>query len=152
MVAGMALTACGDDDKPVEINLALAKTALAISADELEPTDITVTASGGDWTVASNVEWIKAQKVDNETLRVSCQANNKPEPRKGMVTASIGEVSGTINVTQDGAQITLSKTALSVPADEPEPTDIAVTASGGDWTVASNVEWIRAEKVDNETL
>ncbi|MBC6425172.1 MAG: hypothetical protein GDA51_01610, partial [Ekhidna sp.] len=52
MAVGIALTACGDDDKPVEINLALAKTALSISADKLEPTDIAVMASGGDWTVA----------------------------------------------------------------------------------------------------
>ncbi|MBC6425345.1 MAG: cadherin domain-containing protein, partial [Ekhidna sp.] len=142
----------GDDDKPVEIKLALAETSLSISADELEPTDIAVTASGGEWTVTSNVNWLSAENVDNKTLRVSYDKNNKAEPREGIITASIGEVSGTINVTQEGVKLELDKSSLSIPADALAPTDIAVTASGGEWTVTSNVNWLSAENVDNKTL
>ncbi|MBC6426535.1 MAG: hypothetical protein GDA51_08730, partial [Ekhidna sp.] len=59
ILVGTALAACGGDDEPVEISLTLDKTSLSISANKLEPTDINVTASGGDWTVASNVNWLR---------------------------------------------------------------------------------------------
>jgi len=108
------LAACGrDDEPPVEITLALAKTSLMIPADELEPKDISFTSSGGEWAAAFNVKWLRAEKVNNETLRVSYDANTEPELREGIVTASIGDVSGTLTVTQAGA-----------PAEtEPENTD-----------------------------
>ncbi|MBC6425478.1 MAG: hypothetical protein GDA51_03230, partial [Ekhidna sp.] len=152
MAVGIALIACGgDDDKPVEIKLALAETSLSISADELEPTDIAVTASGGEWTVASNVNWLRAERVDSETLRVSYDKNNKAETREGIITAAIGEVSGTINVTQEGVKLELDKSSLSIPA-EAQAKDIAVTASGGKWTAVPNVNWLTAEKVNEKTL
>ncbi|MBC6426936.1 MAG: cadherin domain-containing protein, partial [Ekhidna sp.] len=151
MAVGMALTACGGDDEPVNVTLALDKTSLSISSDELEPTDINVTASGGDWTAASNVEWLRAEKVDNETLRVSYDKNNKEETREGIITAAIGEVSGTINVTQEGVKLILAENALAFPAEE-HAKDIAVTARGGEWTAASDADWLSTENVDNETL
>ncbi|MBC6427510.1 MAG: BACON domain-containing protein, partial [Ekhidna sp.] len=115
MAVGMALNACGGDEEPVNVTLALDKTALTIPAEGLEPTDISVAASGGEWTVASNVEWLRAEKVDSETLRVSYDKNNKEETREGIITAAIGEVSGTINVTQEGVKLILAENALAFP-------------------------------------
>ena len=74
--------------------------------------------------MASNVEWLRAEKVDNETLRVSYDENTSTESREGIVTASIGEVSGTITVMQSGA-----------PAEtEPEDPDTTDEDDDGDDT------------------
>ena len=80
--------AMGTMIRPVEI--ALAESSLSILAD----------IAVEEWTVSSNVDLLRAEKVDNEMLRVSYDQNTSTESREGIVTASIGDISDTINVTQ----------------------------------------------------
>ncbi|MBC6409880.1 MAG: BACON domain-containing protein [Ekhidna sp.] len=117
---GLALIACGDDDKEEPVNTApvMSDRSFTIAEDAetgaamgtmIRPVEIALAESSlsiladiavEEWTVSSNVDWLRAEKVDNEMLRVSHDQNTSTESREGIVTASIGDISDTINVTQ----------------------------------------------------
>ncbi|MBC6426883.1 MAG: BACON domain-containing protein, partial [Ekhidna sp.] len=106
---------------------------LSIPADALAPTDIAVTASGGEWTVTSNVNWLSAENVDNKTLRVSANANTDADSRTGSVTVSLGEVKKSLNVTQAGApeDNTEQNTANTAPVIADQTFSVPEDANNG---------------------
>ena len=79
---------------------------VTITADETTVTflaaggdyEVKITSSG-DWNVKEEIAWLEATKVDNTTLKVSCQKNEGKE-RSGQVTATIEGKSAEITVKQ----------------------------------------------------
>ncbi|MBC6411003.1 MAG: hypothetical protein GDA51_09035 [Ekhidna sp.] len=62
---------------------------------------------------------MRTEKIDDEILRVSYAANTEVEFRKGIVIASIGDVSGTLTVTQAGAPVETEPETSEPPMMKP---------------------------------
>ena len=95
----LLLFQCGKKDAPSGVEV-------TITADETTVTflaaggnyEVKITSSG-DWNVKEEIAWLEATKVDNTTLKVSCQKNEGKE-RSGQVTATIEGKSAEITVKQ----------------------------------------------------
>ena len=97
---GLLLQSCITDDEDTTASITAAKTSVPVSAAAGEE-EITIEASGTEWTVTEEIDWLEAAKVDNSTLRVSYEENPDTEERSGTVTAAISDQSVNITVTQE---------------------------------------------------
>ena len=73
--------------------------------------------SSGDWNVKEEIAWLEATKVDNTTLKVSCQQNTGAS-RSDKVTATIEGESVEITVTQSQPLGTLSTDRYTISSSE----------------------------------
>ena len=97
---GLLLQSCITDDEDTTASINAAKTSIRVSAVSGDD-EITIEASGTEWTVTEEIDWLEATKVDNSTLRVSYEENPDTEERSGTVMATISDQSVNITVTQE---------------------------------------------------
>ncbi len=123
----------------------------------VNPTTINVTAPAGfeeitvtsncEWTAVSNDSWItitdpQGSVNGNGTVDFSYTENMDTSPRTGTITISCGALSRTIEVTQEGAGLTLDVSPLDITVDAPMTSRTVKVTSNGDWCVVSNDSWI----------
>ena len=136
---GLLLQSCITDDEDPTASITAAKTSVPVSAAAGEE-EITIEASGTEWTVTEEIDWLEAAKVDNSTLRVSYEENPDTEERSGTVTAAISDQSVNITVTQeaDKRPAFASDAAIAAQTYMENVTDVMLTlpeATGGDGTL-----------------
>ena len=133
---GLLLQSCITDDEDTTASITAAKTSVPVSAAAGEE-EITIEASGTEWTVTEEIDWLEAAKVDNSTLRVSYEENPDTEERSGTVTAAISDKSVNITVTQeaDKRPAFAPDAAIAAQTYVENVTDVMLTlpeATGGD--------------------
>ena len=102
LCALLLLSQCGKKNTPevppgVEVTITAEETSVTLPAKGGDY-EVKITSSG-DWNVKEEVDWLEAMKVDNTTLKVTCEENTGDE-RSDKVTATIEDQSAEITVTQ----------------------------------------------------
>lgn len=81
------------------------------------PVDITVITNLVDWTVKNDTEWIKAEKLNRYTLRVSAVPSGTSQPREGRITL-LSIANGQVSSYDTPWDITLKEGAPDVAGDD----------------------------------
>ena len=131
LVAAVAFAVVGCR-KPVEVSLEAATQELSAQGDTCE----IALKSNGEWSVATNVEWITVAPTSGNgdaTLTLIASANTVVDSRNAEITATTKDNTATLALTQLGVQDYLYVT----------PKEFSCGSDGGEFTVevTSNVEW-----------
>ena len=156
---------CGKKKSPelpadVKISITADKTTVTLPPEEGNH-EVQITASGTNWGVEEEIDWLEATKVDNSLLKVSYKKNEGSE-RSGKVIATIEDESIEIIVTQLSAPIILTTTNYTLSNSSPQEsveinfggslqfgTEIThwwVTGAGGE--AASEIEGVTSVSVN----
>ena len=117
LCALLLLSQCGKKNTPevppgVEVTITAEETSVTLPAKGGDY-EVKITSSG-DWNVKEEVDWLEAMKVDNTTLKVTCEENTGDE-RSDKVTATIEDQSAEITVIQSRALIMLMNREYAFP-------------------------------------
>lgn len=130
-----------DNDSPAVATLALIQDRAAISLEDTDGDVVTLGASATPvnvtvecavkWTATSSADWLSFSQEDN-ILVITPTQNPSGSVRKAKVSLSVGSLSKTFSVEQEGAVLTYSETS------------VALTAVAGtyEYSITSNVEWV----------
>ena len=137
-------TACSGSDPEPE--LTISRTSISLQANGDGDKDITVTASHTDWTasVTEGSSWLRVNK-NGQLATVSVDSNPTTSTRTGKIKIAATEdasLSYDINVSQSGADGTISVSTSSVEFEAVGGTQSITVTSNSGWTASSSQSWL----------
>lgn len=134
------ISVVGNSNDPAVATLALVQSRATISLEDSENDVITLGASATPvnvpvdcavkWTATSSADWLTFAQEDNVLVITPIQ-NPSGSVRKAKVTLSVGSLSKTVSVEQEGAVLTYSETSVALTS----------VAASYEYAITSNVEW-----------
>ena len=104
-----------------------------------------------DWSSVSPSDWAQIEKIDSNTLKVTCSPNtgNKARSHSPYIMSLLYE-STPILIKQSTSSVSLSATSENVSAAAGS-TEINVTATGGDWSATTTDTWLTLTPSQDKT-
>lgn len=101
------------------------------------------------WTAHSNADWLTLTPAEGGgDLLITPEQNPSGEIRKERVTLSVGEITQSFTVEQQGAILTIDSPAVDLYAVATGR--ILDVASNVEWEVASNASWLTAANIEGK--
>ena len=114
--------------------------------------NVTVKTNAETFKVSSNAKWCKVSKKGN-VVSVSCDDNNRPNPREAGVSVVADGKSVSFGVKQRGGQLEFEVNPDSVHFSKlSETVEISIVTNATSWTVDSIPYWIEYQKNDSLLL
>lgn len=134
------ISVIGNSNDPAVATLALVQDRASISLEDPENEVVALGASATPvnvpvdcavkWTASSASDWLALTQDDN-VLVITPTQNPTGSVRRAKVTLSVGALSKTFNVEQEGAVLTYSETSVNLTS----------VAANYEYAITSNVEW-----------
>ncbi len=142
VVSILFATSCSKDENEDNAKLILSEKSITFEAKATEKT-VAVTTNQADWkVVGSSTEWIEVTRKENN-LTIHVSTNQNINVRKGWVLVIAGNLNEKIDVTQAGADVsvTINPDNIEVDSDAGSIT-IDVVANDKEWTATTTADWV----------
>ncbi len=151
LLSCVTLVSCGGGDGGSDVGGGTVAGSTILNAS---PSSVNIDAGGSqqtltitancDWTITGAAEWLTVSTLhgnNNATIALSATQNTSADNRSCTLTLQGGNLVRTVNVTQSGADASLSATPTSISFDYKEDTKPFDIKSNLSWNASADKDW-----------